>query len=62
MVLNIVIDTFVMYLHIETIKNLRLVNTKNKSFGLSYYYGAIVNQSTYKLDEIFITYFVNITQ
>jgi len=43
-------------------ENLRLVNTKNKSFGLSYYYGAIVNQSTFKLDELFITYFVNITQ
>ena len=43
-------------------ENLKVVKTKNKSFGLSYYYGAIVNQSTYKLDELFITYFVNITQ
>ncbi|MBC8267083.1 MAG: oligosaccharide flippase family protein [Flavobacteriales bacterium] len=43
-------------------ENLQMVKEKNKSFGLSYYYGAIVNQSTYKLDELFITYFVNITQ
>tara|TARA_B110000438_G_C15775142_1_gene633709 strand:- start:37 stop:1287 length:1251 start_codon:yes stop_codon:yes gene_type:complete len=43
-------------------ENIKLVKEKNKSFGLSYYFGAIVNQSTYKLDEIFITYFVNITQ
>lgn len=42
--------------------NLKLVRDKNKSFGYSYYFGAIVNQSTYKLDEIFITYFINITQ
>ena len=43
-------------------KNIKLVKEKNRSFGFSYYLGAIVNQSTYKLDEIFITYFVNITQ
>ena len=43
-------------------KNYKLVTTKNKSFGFSYYFGAIVNQSTYKLDELFISYFVNITQ
>ena len=43
-------------------ENLKIVKSKNKSFGLSYYYGAIVNQSTFKLDELFITYFVNITQ
>jgi O-antigen/teichoic acid export membrane protein len=43
-------------------ENIKLVKEKNRSFGFSYYFGAIVNQSTYKLDEIFITYFVNITQ
>ncbi|MEE2700162.1 MAG: oligosaccharide flippase family protein [Bacteroidota bacterium] len=42
--------------------NLQLVKAKNKSFGYAYYFGAIVNQSTFKLDELFITYFVNITQ
>ena len=43
-------------------ENIKLVKEKNRSFGFSYYFGAIINQSTYKLDEIFITYFVNITQ
>tara|TARA_B100000809_G_scaffold66067_1_gene62755 strand:+ start:640 stop:1890 length:1251 start_codon:yes stop_codon:yes gene_type:complete len=43
-------------------ENLNTIKEKNKSFGISYYYGAIVNQSTFKLDELFITYFVNITQ
>ena len=43
-------------------ENLKIVKAKNKSFGLAYYFGAIINQSTYKLDELFITYFVNITQ
>ncbi|OUV69925.1 MAG: hypothetical protein CBC83_08935 [Flavobacteriales bacterium TMED123] len=43
-------------------KNMQLVKAKNKSFGYAYYFGAIVNQSTFKLDELFITYFVNITQ
>lgn len=43
-------------------ENMQLVKAKNKSFGYAYYFGAIVNQSTFKLDELFITYFVNITQ
>ena len=43
-------------------ENMQLVRAKNKSFGYAYYFGAIVNQSTFKLDELFITYFVNITQ
>jgi O-antigen/teichoic acid export membrane protein len=43
-------------------KNFEKVKEKNKSFGFPYYFGAIVNQSTYKLDELFITYFINITQ
>jgi O-antigen/teichoic acid export membrane protein len=43
-------------------ENLNTIKEKNKSFGISYYYGEIVNQSTFKLDELFITYFVNITQ
>ena len=43
-------------------KNFETVKEKNKSFGFPYYFGAIVNQSTYKLDELFITYFINITQ
>ena len=43
-------------------ENLQLVKAKNKSFGYAYYFGAIINQSTFKLDELFITYFVNITQ
>jgi len=43
-------------------ENFLVVKAKNKSFGFAYYFGAIVNQSTFKLDELFITYFVNITQ
>lgn len=32
---------------------------KNNRYGLHYYKGAIANQTTYKLDEIFISYFKN---
>ncbi|MBO06218.1 MAG: hypothetical protein CMI58_04175, partial [Parcubacteria group bacterium] len=42
--------------------NFEKIKEKNKSFGFFYYFGAIINQSTYKLDELFITYFINITQ
>jgi len=35
---------------------------KNKEYGWHYYTGAIANQTTFKLDELFITYFVNVSQ
>jgi O-antigen/teichoic acid export membrane protein len=35
---------------------------KNREYGWHYYTGAITNQSTFKLDELFITYFVNASQ
>ncbi len=35
---------------------------KTKEYGWHYYTGAVANQSTFKLDELFITYFVNVTQ
>lgn len=43
-------------------QNLQIIQVKNREFGLNYYSGAIVNQSTYKLDELFISYFVNVSQ
>ena len=35
---------------------------KNREYGWHYYTGAIANQTTFKLDELFITYFVNVSQ
>ena len=32
---------------------------KNKSFGIHYYIGSVFNQTTYRLDEIFLAYFHN---
>ncbi len=43
-------------------ENYLVIKEKDKTFGLHCYFGAIVNQSAYKLDELFITYFVSITQ
>lgn len=34
---------------------------KNKSFGFNFYLGSTANQSTFKLDELTISYFVNTT-
>jgi O-antigen/teichoic acid export membrane protein len=42
-------------------RHLNLVLLKNKKFGRHYNLGAIANQSTYRLDEIFITSFLNTT-
>ncbi len=41
---------------------LGIIHLKNKKYGIHYYLGAITNQTTYKLDEMFITYFINTTQ
>jgi len=35
---------------------------KNKEYGIHLYWGQIADQSTYKLDGVFISYFVNTTQ
>lgn len=43
-------------------KNFRKILAKTKEYGIYLYWGQIANQSTYKLDGIFITYFVNTTQ
>jgi O-antigen/teichoic acid export membrane protein len=40
-------------------RSLTLLHWKNKKFGIQYYSGSIANQTTYKLDEICIGYFVN---
>ncbi len=39
--------------------SLSLIWEKNKSFGWHYYTGAVLNQTTYGLDGILITYFIN---
>ncbi|MFH1319568.1 MAG: oligosaccharide flippase family protein [Bacteroidota bacterium] len=43
-------------------ERLKEVWQKNREFGFRYYSGAILNQTTFKLDEVFITYFINISQ
>jgi len=43
-------------------KNLHSIWQKTKDYGRHVYFGEIANQTTYHLDGIFITYFVNTTQ
>jgi len=43
-------------------ESFRKIWSKTKEYGVHLYWGQITNQSTYKLDGIFITYFVNTTQ
>ena len=43
-------------------ENLKKICQKNKEYGIHLYWGQIADQSTYNLDGIFITYFVNTTQ
>lgn len=43
-------------------ENLKKIWSKNKEYGIHLYWGQIADQSTYKLDGIFISYFVNIIQ
>ncbi|GAB6162902.1 hypothetical protein JCM12298_20620 [Desulfothermus naphthae] len=43
-------------------ENLKKIWQKNKEYGFHLYWGQIADQSTYKLDGIFISYFVNTTQ
>jgi O-antigen/teichoic acid export membrane protein len=40
----------------------REVAARNREFGIHYYVGSIFSETTYKLDEICITYFINTTQ
>jgi len=42
--------------------SIRKLWQKNKEYGVHLYFGQVVDQSTYKLDGIFISYFVNTTQ
>ena len=42
--------------------NFRRIWKKEKEYGIHLYWGQIADQSTYKLDGIFISYFVNTTQ
>ena len=43
-------------------ENLKNIWRKTKEYGFHLYLGQIADQSTYQLDKIFITYFVNTTQ
>lgn len=43
-------------------ENLKLIWTKNRQYGLHYYSGSVFNQTTYRLDELFISYFINTIQ
>lgn len=45
----------------STKKYWNLLWLKNQKYGFHYYTGAIANQTTYKLDELFIAYFKNTT-
>ena len=42
--------------------NVRKIWSKNKKYGLHLYSGQIVDQATYRLDGILVSYFVNTTQ
>ena len=42
--------------------NLEKIWAKTKEYGIHLYWGQIADQSTYKLDGVFISYFVNTTQ
>lgn len=42
--------------------NFRRIWKKEKEYGIHLYWGQIADQSTYKLDGVFISYFVNTTQ
>lgn len=46
----------------ELKKHLKLVLSKNKKYGIHYYAGSVFNQTTYRLDEIFISGFINTVQ
>ena len=43
-------------------KNFQKIWQKNKKYGIHLYWGQIADQSTYKLDGIFVSYFINTTQ
>ncbi len=43
-------------------EHISIVLKKNREYGLHLYWGQIADQSTYQLDQMFITYFVNTTQ
>lgn len=43
-------------------KNFGIIQLKNKKFGIHEYTGSLLGQSTYMLDQLFISYFVNTTQ
>ncbi len=43
-------------------ENIKKIWKKNKAYGIHLYFGQIANQSTYKLDGIFISYFVSTVQ
>ena len=38
------------------------IRKKNSEFGIHYYLGSMFSDTTYKLDELFITFFINTTQ
>ena len=66
-IFSILISTFVViYLFHPIFKNMKEnfgnIWKKTKEYGFHLYLGQIADQSTYKLDGIFITYFVNTTQ
>ena len=42
--------------------NVKEIWIKNKEYGIHYYLGSIFSETTYRLDELFITYFINTTQ
>ncbi|MEX2690280.1 MAG: lipopolysaccharide biosynthesis protein [Candidatus Njordarchaeum guaymaensis] len=46
----------------NVMKNLKIIWKKTKEYGFHLYLGQIADQSTYKLDKIFISYFSNATQ
>ncbi len=63
---TIIVVATIIYSFKPSLNNLRgsfrIIWLKTKEYGIHLYWGQIADQSTYKLDGIFITYFVNTTQ
>lgn len=63
---TLLISIFIVYALQPSFKNikenLRLIWLKNRQYGLHYYSGSVFNQTTFRMDELFISYFINTTQ
>lgn len=64
---TLLIAVFAIFIFLKpTFRNIRehydTLREKNRTFGWHFYVGAVANQTTYRLDELFISIFINTTQ